>query len=134
MQNGDVREIEVASTLMSHDVPVSRPLSDNLKYDLVADVDGDLLKVQVKTARDRNSTDQNSIIAELYYRGRSGEKMSYNPDEVDVFVLVHRETGEMYWVPIEDCAAKSVSLSYGNSEHSQVKRSASDYLLTERFK
>lgn len=134
MQPGDVREVNVASELMSLGVPVSRPLSDNLKYDLVADVEGELLKVQVKTAKDRTDTDQHSIVSELHYRGPDGGKCGYNSSEVDVFALVHRSTGEIFWVPFEDCADKSVSLSRSKQDHSQVKRLASDYHLTERFK
>lgn len=133
MQAGDKREVAVASALMSHDVPVSFPLSDNLRYDLVADVDGDLKKVQVNTARTRQN-DQNSILCRLDRGYHDGEKVAYSEDEVDVFVLYHRETGDLYWLPFEECAEKSVSLSTSNKDHSQVRRAASDYLLTERFK
>jgi hypothetical protein len=134
MQSGDVREVQVASELMSLGIPVSRPLSDNLKYDLVAEVDGSLLKVQVKTAKDRTDTDQHSIVSELHYRGEDGSKCGYDSSDVDVFVLVHRSTEEIFWLPFEDCADKSVSLSRVKEGHTQVKRLASEYLLTERFK
>ena len=55
---GNLTEMQCMAAFMEHGCSVSIPFGDNSKYDFIADINGVLYKIQVKTASKR---DDNSI-------------------------------------------------------------------------
>ena len=47
-KKGNLTEMQCMSAFMAQGCGVSIPFGDNSKYDFIADVDGHLLKIQVK--------------------------------------------------------------------------------------
>lgn len=68
------------------------PSEQGLPYDVVLDIDGKLIKVQVKTTETYRSvpqrnTDSKAYIFNVKRKGKNGNKR-YDNDEVDLFALV----------------------------------------------
>lgn len=103
-------ELEAAQRLTSLGAVVSFPFAE-ARYDLIADLD-ELYKVQVK------STDNDRISVDLrqhsYQSDGSVRSTTYDSSDVDVYVIHHRQSGEMYWVPYEDAPEKRIRRKVNN--------------------
>ena len=53
-KKGNLTEMQCMAAFMAHNCGVNIPFGDNSKYDFIADVDGQLLKIQVKTASQKD--------------------------------------------------------------------------------
>lgn len=76
--------------------------AQGMPYDLVADVDGRLMRVQVKTTRlpeDVACRNVNSFLYRFYIaRCGKGGKGRYKPDDVDLFAVVALDTKQVGFV------------------------------------
>lgn len=88
-------------------IPVSIPLNDTQKYDLVIDMDGVLKKVQVKTS---NCLSENNTY-EVQLRncgGSSGKSVVRKFDNTKCdFLFILTGNGDMYFIPSEKITAQS---------------------------
>lgn len=103
-QKGITTEMYVAAYLLSLGYNVSQPMCQDSKYDLIVDVEGKLLRLQVKTARLSNN---NSII----FNCRSTTKNSttnksrkYEINEIDYFATYWNNRA--YLVPVGQCSSE----------------------------
>jgi PD-(D/E)XK endonuclease len=125
---GEVSEAVVLARFLEAGFPVLLPFGDNQRYDMVVEVDGRFLRVQVKTAyqalggcirfnaRTTNRHGQNST----HYRGQADLFAAYSPDTKQVYVL-----------PVDGCGDTGVWLRLrpaGNNQHRHV-RLAEDHTL-----
>lgn len=106
-QNGAVSESMVQSRLYKEGYAVSVPVSEE-PYDLIADIDGELLKIQVKTlfTRDRGTSTQ--YRAELRPRSR-GKGERYKSENVDAFAVYNSDDNEIYWMWFEEAPETEAS-------------------------
>ena len=96
---GKLIELQVLTTVIELGYSVSIPFGDKDKYDQIWDINGKLLKIQIKTCRwkDENHT---GIIFNCYSVS-NGIKHFYSKDDIDYFVTYW--DGKCYMVPIEEC-------------------------------
>lgn len=59
-QIGDITEQRFILYCMEKNIPISKPLNNNLPYDCIIDLNGKLLKIQVKTGY--NSSGENCFM------------------------------------------------------------------------
>lgn len=73
------------------------------RYDLIMDDGSRLWRVQVKRAfvRTREGTGSR-LVANLYH----GSSVRYKAHEVDVFAIVHVDTGTIWWLPLDVTAGR----------------------------
>lgn len=73
--------------------------AQGMPYDLVADIDGRLLRVQVKTTRQPEILSQRNVnrVAYRFWVGRCGKggKSTYAENDVDLFALVALDTKQV---------------------------------------
>lgn len=103
-QKGITTEMYVAAYLLSLGYNVSQPLCQDSKYDLIVDVDGKLLRLQVKTAR---LTDTNSITFNCRSTTKNSsthKSRSYGVDEIDYFATYWNH--QVYLVPVGQCSSE----------------------------
>ena len=103
-QKGITTEIYVAAYLLSLGYNVSQPLCQDSKYDLIVDVNGKLLRLQVKTAR---ITDKNSITFNCRSTTKNSsthKSRSYGVDEIDYFATYWNH--KVYLVPVGQCSSE----------------------------
>jgi hypothetical protein len=103
-QKGITTEMYVAAYLLSLGYNVSQPLCQDSKYDLIVDVNGKLLRLQVKTAR---LTDTNSIIFNCRSTTKNSsthKSRSYSADEIDYFATYWNH--QVYLIPVGQCSSE----------------------------
>lgn len=86
----------------SHQITVSIPLNDTQKYDLVAEINGRLAKVQVKTSRNKKKSGSYEVL--LRHCGvASGKNVvsAFNKSLCD-FLFVYTADDKMYLIPAEE--------------------------------
>lgn len=131
-RKGNLTEMQCMSAFMAQNCGVSIPFGDNSKYDFIADVDGQLLKIQVKTA---SLKDENSIkfSCRSTHVNCSGVKnVRYNENEIDYFATYWN--GQCYLVPISECSVEK-TLRFAPPKNGQIKgiTFAKEYTLEKQL-
>ncbi len=128
---GNFSEIMVRAALARAGYFIAVPLGDNNRYDLIAEKDNKLLRVQVKTGRLRKG----AILFACYssHAHRKGPSCRPYVNEIDFFGVYCRELDSVYLVPIQDAVCLSGSLRVDRPRNGQLRkvRWASGYLIRE---
>lgn len=105
----------------SHQIPVSLPLNDTQPYDLVADFNGKLQKVQTKTSR-YSETDGQTYVVQLKNSGgnRTGTTRIVPFDNTSCdYVFVYTASDKIYLIPsdeIHTTSSMTVGIKYAEYE------------------
>lgn len=121
IQKGEITELAICAHLISKGFGVSRPIGNNLRYDLIADYKGKLIKIQVKTSRKGkqcNSITFKTVSSHVSTKGKSVRRR-YNKNEIDYFATAYN--GEAYFIPVEDAGSSEFSLRLAPSKNKQIK-------------
>lgn len=131
-QTGDVTEARILHELLRRGHSVSIPFGDNDPYDLVADIEARLVRVQYKTG----------CLEDGRVRFKTGSTTTVDGDpavvdygnDVDVFAVRCSDSGTLYWVPADETGQKNTYLRVEPAEidHPAV-RQASEYTLEWRL-
>lgn len=125
---GDISEIMVIGALIRAGYYVSIPFGENQRYDLIAEKNNILYRIQVKSGRLRKG----AILFACYssHSHRGGGLRRYD-GEIEFFGVYCSEVDSVYLIPIADIAAWQWSLRIDPPKNSQSKkvRWASRYLL-----
>jgi hypothetical protein len=114
-QKGIVTEMQVATYLLQLGYNVSQPLCQDSKYDLIVDVEGKLLRLQVKTSRLASSTSITFNCRTTTTNVKNCKSRRYSDTEVDYFATYWN--GKAYLVPISECSTqKSLHLERTNTK------------------
>lgn len=106
---GDITELLVSAKLLGLGYVVSKPLTQDSKYDLIIDVNHQLIRLQVKTARLAHNTKGESIkfnCRSTTNNVRECKQRYYSVEEVDYFATYWEN--EVYLVPINECSSEKV--------------------------
>lgn len=109
-QKGDLAELCVAAKLKEYGYTVLFPFTENQSYDLVADTGDEMLRVQVKYASEKDGR----VKVTCYGPNSSktgNNKTFYTPDDIDGIAAYCRDTGNFYWVPVDDINRYTITLS-----------------------
>lgn len=132
-QKGNLTELQCITAFYEAGYQVSLPYGENSRYDLVADINGHLLKVQVKTSR---TFDENSFIftCRSTKSKKSGNtRRAYTKDEIDYFATFYQ--GKCYLVPVEECGVEKRLHLFGCKSNQSMNVSyAKDYELLTQLK
>ena len=109
---GDIAEQAVVLHALKNGWGVLRPVGDRLPYDLVLDVNGSLIKLQVKSAW-FNQQKQNFVVDNR--RTKTNRRImlrsAYTKDDFD-FAVLHLEEKEIFYViPV------AIFIGYGSEIH-----------------
>lgn len=127
--------MEVMLAFLKQGYNVLTPYGDCERYDFVADVNGNFLKVQVKTSHLED--DGAKIVFSTDSTHRTDGKIVHHPytkDEVDY--LATSFDGIAYLIPIEEVSKREKSLRLLPTKNGQTKgiAFAKDYVLEEVVK
>ena len=127
-QKGKITEIEVLSHILKMGYSVSIPFGDKDRYDQIWDINGKLLRIQVKTASPVD--EEESVIKFSCKSVSNGKAHMYTKNDIDYFATYWK--GNVYLVPIEECSAEK-KLRFLPPKNGQVKgiNWAKDYLVGE---
>ena len=128
---GNLGEAKVLAKFVELGIQVYLPFGDGSVVDLIADFNGKLNRIQVKsTEKDSDGSLVFSICSTTVHSGGELKKHIYTSDEIDYFALYSSVTDEVYLLPIEKAPTKKFSLRYKEPYHSQSNK-AEDFLLTK---
>ena len=132
-QKGNLTELQCLSAFVEQGCGVSLPYGDNSKYDFIADIDGRLFKIQVKTSslKDENAIAFSCRTTHVNCKGVKNER--YSPNEVDFFATYWNN--QCYLVPVKECSATK-TLRFAPPKSGQLKgiTFAKDYELQKQLK
>lgn len=133
-QKGNITELEVLTHATQHGYQVSIPFGDRERYDQIWDVNGRLLKIQVKTSRLSNDSTYISFSCRSNTRVQGKTLHSrYTKDEIDYFATFWN--GRCYLVPIEETSTdKRLRFEPPKNGQKQGVSFAKDYLMEEVLK
>ena len=118
-EKGDLSEARALFEFQKLGIPVSIPWGDNLRYDLVIEVDNHLYKVQIKTANEIH----NGAI-KCYTRSSknhtTNKKYDIYENDADYFVFYNHDMDKIALVPVEEVGKqKSFSLRIRKPSNNQ---------------
>lgn len=99
-QVGKITELEILTYITKLGYSVSLPYGDKDRYDQIWDINGKLLRIQIKTSRWKND-DHKAIIFNTRSTYRN-QQHRYSKEEIDYFATIWEE--QVYIVPVEQCS------------------------------
>ena len=130
-KKGNLTELKCLAAFMENECGVSIPYGDNSKYDFIADVNGKLLKIQVKTAspidEEVNGIKFSCRTTHLNCKGITNLK--YSKDDIDYFATYWNH--KCYLIPITECSTQK-TLRFSPPKNGQLSgiTFAKDYELS----
>jgi hypothetical protein len=126
---GDITELKCILALKERTINVSIPYGENSSYDLIADFDGRLVRIQCKTSRKGKSKNSFCFNTTTTRVNSSGYKRVDYIGKVDYFMTIFKDI--VYMVPTDECGASEKTIRLEKSKNGQVKgiSFAEDYLL-----
>ena len=132
-QKGNLTQLQCLSAFVEQGCGISIPYGDNSKYDFIADIDGHLFKIQVKTSslKDENAIKFSCRTTHVNSRGVKNER--YSSNDIDFFATYWNNI--CYLVPVEECSTDK-TLRFAPSKSGQIKgiSFAKNYILADRIK
>lgn len=128
-QIGKITELEVLSYIIKKGYSVSIPFGDKDRYDQIWDINGKLLRVQVKTSKVNK---EHSMIEFNCYSVCNGTKNTYTKADIDVFATMCDE--QLYIVPVEECSTTKKLRFKSNQPNQPNINWAKDYTFEEVIK
>ena len=103
---GKLTELKVLTYVTELGYSISIPFGDKDRYDQIWDVNGKLLRIQIKTSRWKNEQ-QKSIIFSCktsYARSSGVRQHIYTKDDIDCFATYWND--KVYLIPVEECSSE----------------------------
>jgi hypothetical protein len=126
---GDRSTLAIMTALHEARIPLYVPFGENTRCDLIAEMDGRLVKIQCKTGRlYKGTVEFPTVSSYAHHPNPKLLKRNYVGD-VDMFAVYCRATGGVYLVPIEEVPSRQCSLRVDptkNNQHRKI-RPAADY-------
>lgn len=115
-QKGDIIEYKFIVFCLEHNIPVSKPVSNNLPYDCIIDLNNKLWKIQVKAGY--KGPYQNTFI----FNTKSTSK-NYNEVKekdysgmIDGFITYYEEIpNKFFYIPVEEARKGAMTLYFGQN-------------------
>ena len=105
---GNLGLAKAINYFVSHSIPVSIPLNDTQKYDLIADFNGKLQRVSVKTSRNTRTNGKSYEVQLRNTGGSSGQSVIrlFDNESAD-YLFVYTADDKMYLIPFSAITATS---------------------------
>lgn len=129
MKIGNLGEAKVLAKFTELGVQCYLPFGDGSTADLIADFNGKLNRIQVKsTTKDENGSLPFSICSTTIRADGEIHKHFYTEEEIDYYALYSSVTDEVYLLSVKDAPSRKVTIRYKEPYSSTSKR-AQDYLI-----
>lgn len=115
---GEQTELQVLLKARELGINVSIPWGDGLRYDQIWDVNGKLLRIQIKTASVIDEGTAITIPCKSTNRihGKSVSQ-KYLPNEIDAIVTIHND--KLYYIPVDQLCATEKKLRFSIPKNKQ---------------
>lgn len=131
---GKITELRVAQAFLELGYQVSQPLVADSRYDFIVDIQGKLLKIQVKTSKVSLEQDYFEFATSTSHTNTKGTiNHSYTSEEIDYFATIFNN--ECYVISVNECGCRNQRLRLKPAKNGQTVgiKFAKDYLLKNTF-
>ena len=128
---GNIGEIKVISKFVELGCPVYLPFGDNEKAELIAEFNGKLNKIQVKTSiKAEDGKMIFSLVSSTLHR-KNGVKHIYTEEEIDYFACYNIARDKIYLIKVKDAPSTGITIRYEKPKNNQTKdiKFEDDYLI-----
>ena len=132
-QKGILTELQCITASNELGYHISIPYGENSRYDFIADVNGRLLRIQVKSASPVKGSENLAFCfscrsTRVNSQGNLSRK--YSKNEIDFFCTFYR--GKCYLVPVEECSTEK-TLRFEKPKTNANVNLAEDYELEKQL-
>lgn len=131
-QKGAAPEAAITAAVIQLGFTVLRPLCEGRRYDLIVDLDPDLLRIQCKLARRVGGVLAIKLETSRHTPRDGYVRSSYSPAEIDAIAIYSPDLARSYLIPIVDiCGRRGLHLRVAPTGNNQANgiNWASDYEL-----
>jgi hypothetical protein len=127
-QKGNLTELQCLTAFYQQGCHVSIPYGENCRYDFILDVEGKLLRIQVKTSKAINDDCFSFATRSTRINSQGNITTTYTKNEIDYFATFYN--GKCYLVPVEECGTeKTLRYNYPSNGQKKGIYLAQDYEL-----
>ncbi len=133
---GNIGEAKVLCKFVELGIPVYVPFGDNEKADLIAEFNGKLNKIQVKTSvKAENGVMKFSLVSSTLHCTK-GVRHIYNATEIDYFACYNVTRDVILLISIDDAPTSGLNIRYDNPKNGQKSniKYEKDYLIDNILK
>lgn len=116
---GEITEQQVALEFLKQGILISKPLVQSSRYDFIADINGKLYKIQVKTGRFRENSYLEFATSTSHTNTKGTLNISYDADDVDFFATMYEN--QCYLVSYDLCGKRTQRLRLIPTKNGQTK-------------
>jgi Holliday junction resolvase-like predicted endonuclease len=133
---GNIGEAKVLSELVRFGIPVYIPFGDTEKADLIAEFNGKLNKIQVKTSEKAKDGYYEVDLRSCKNHKTTPETYHYTKTDIDYFATYNIERDVVCLIPITEAPKAAIILRYVDTKNNQANKVhlESDYLLEKIIK
>ena len=135
-QKGLMTEIKCQYDFSKYGIMLSQPIAPDSRYDFIADINGKLIRIQVKHACDSHIDEGYITFKTSNKTTKNGEfvKHQYTEEQIDYFATFY--DGKCYLIPVSETGSSMKSLRFKPPANNQTKgiTFAKDYELQEVIK
>jgi PD-(D/E)XK nuclease superfamily protein len=110
-RKGDLAELKVAADLVDRGCQISIPFSEDCDYDLIADKDGELHRVQIKYTESDGSTIIVRCRSHSLTNGKVRQTKYYTAKTIDWIAVYDRTSDRCYYCPASELGTGRSDLS-----------------------
>lgn len=135
---GDIGESVAVMKFTKAGCAVSKPLTNNVRYDLIVEIDGKLYRTQVKTTQNvKDGVKMDFATKTTNYTKGSWSSNGYTANEIDLFFLycVENDWSGLFIVNPEEPIQQNVCIRVCPPKNNQTKgiRLAEDYSFDKQY-
>ena len=113
---GNIGEAKVLAKFVEMGIPIYIPFGDDEKADLVAEFNGKLNKIQVKTSiKSKNGCSIFDLTSSTAHR-TSGERRKYSNSEIDYFALYSLDRDKIYLMKAPDNPMTAITIRFEDTK------------------
>ena len=129
MKIGNLGEAKVLAKFVELGIQCYLPFGDGSTADLIAEFNGKLNRIQVKsTTKDENGSLPFSICSTTIRADGEIHKHFYTEEEIDYYALYSSVTDEVYLLSVKDAPNRKVTIRY-KEPYASTSKKAQDYLI-----
>ena len=114
-QIGDISEQKFILYCLEKNIPICKPIGNNLPYDYIIDYNNQLYKIQVKTAYQSKTLDSWTFNTRSTSKNYTEIINKNYIGKIDYFAVINPNNNFICFVPINKAASSSMTIYYGNT-------------------
>lgn len=119
---GNIGEAIILSEFVKRGIQVSIPFGDNARYDLIAEFNGKLNKIQIKYCSQLSETGSITCKTSSSKNHTTNKRLDTYKNDVDYIAFYIQPWNDSCLIPIEDCLGNTLSLRKEKPKNNQSKK------------